>query len=122
MLSSGASNLTASGGIWQQSRVNPAIVQSCGIDVALILDLSGSVAPTLAQLKQAANTFVDALQGTPSRMSLFSFSTSTPAAGATQNYPSLISVSTAAQATAFKNRYAAWTLVAHQLGPRTRGR
>ena len=109
MLSSGAANFTASGGIWQQSRVNPGIAQSCGIDVALILDLSGSVGPSLPQLKQAADTFVNALQGTPSRMSLFSFSDATPAAGANANYPSLISVSTAAQATAFKNRYAAWT-------------
>ncbi|MGC5172894.1 hypothetical protein ACLQ2Q_19830 [Microbacterium sp. DT81.1] len=108
MLSSGATP-TASGGIWQQSRVNPTIAQSCGINVALILDLSGSVAPTLPQLKQAADTFVDALQGTPSRMALFSFSTATPAIGATQNYPALTSVSTADQATNFKNRYAAWT-------------
>ncbi len=108
MLSSGAT-LTASGGIWQQSRVNPAIAQSCGIDVALILDLSGSVGPSLPQLKQAADTFVNALQGTPSRMSLFSFSTATPATGATANFPNLTSVSTPAQAAAFRGLYAPWT-------------
>ena len=111
MLSSGNSLLTASGGIWQQSRTNPALPASCGLDVALILDLSGSVqtAGALPALKQAANTFVDSLAGTQSRMSLFSFSTISPAVGATQNYPSLTSVSTTAQGTAFKNRYAAWT-------------
>ncbi len=111
MLSSGNSLLTASGGIWQQSRTNPALPASCGLDVALILDLSGSVqtAGALPALKQAADTFVNSLVGTQSRMSLFSFSTISPAVGATQNYPSLTSVSTTAQANAFKNRYAAWT-------------
>ncbi|HEX5859998.1 MAG TPA: hypothetical protein VFY91_17955 [Microbacterium sp.] len=107
MLASGSAP-TASGGIWQQSRVNPTIAQSCGIDVALILDLSGSVGPSLPQLKQAADTFVNALQGTPSRMSLFSFSDVTPAAGANANFPNLTAVTTGAQATAFKNRYASW--------------
>ncbi|GAA1943964.1 LPXTG cell wall anchor domain-containing protein [Microbacterium deminutum] len=108
MLSSGAV-ATASGGIWQQSRNNPVLPASCGLDVALILDLSGSVAPSLPALKTAANTFVDSLQGTPSRMSLFSFSTISPADGATANFPNLTPVTTPAQGTAFKNRYATWT-------------
>ncbi|TDN90595.1 VWA domain-containing protein [Microbacterium sp. BK668] len=108
MLSSGITP-TASGGIWQQSRSNPALTASCGLDVALILDLSGSVSGSLAQLKTAANTFVDSLQGTPSRMALFSFSSQTPATGATANFPSLTPVSTPAQGTAFKNLYAPWT-------------
>ncbi|TXK15967.1 DUF11 domain-containing protein [Microbacterium wangchenii] len=110
MLSSG-SQATASGGIWQQSRNNAPLDVSCGLDVALILDLSGSVGSDLAQLKSAANTFVDSLQGTPSRMSLFSFSTVSPAEGASANFPSLTSVATATQADAFKNRYAGWTAV-----------
>ena len=110
MLSSG-SQATASGGIWQQSRVNPALEVSCGLDVALILDLSGSVGGQITQLKQAADTFVDSLAGTPSRMSLFSFSTQTPAQGASANFSSLTSVATADQGTAFKNRYASWTAV-----------
>ena len=38
-----APQATASGGIWQQSRTNPTLQASCGLDVALILDLSGSV-------------------------------------------------------------------------------
>lgn len=108
MLSSG-SDATASGGIWQQSRTNVPLSPVCGLDVALILDISGSVGDALPDLKQAANTFVDALTGTPSRMSLFSFSWVTPGSGASQNYPNLTPVSTAAQATAFKNRYATWT-------------
>ncbi|MDR7113589.1 putative repeat protein (TIGR01451 family)/LPXTG-motif cell wall-anchored protein/fimbrial isopeptide formation D2 family protein [Microbacterium trichothecenolyticum] len=108
MLASGDAD-NASGGIWQQSRNNPTLAPACGLDVALILDISGSVGDALPNLKQAANTFVDALQGTPSRMSLFSFSWQTPGAGASQNYPDLVSVSTAGQGTTFKNRYSGWT-------------
>ncbi|MFE5407345.1 VWA domain-containing protein [Microbacterium sp. NPDC056569] len=108
MLDSGSA-YNASQGIWQQSRNNPTLAPACGLDVALILDISGSVGDALPNLKQAANTFVDALQGTPSRMSLFSFSWQTPGAGAAQNYPDLVSVSTAGQGTTFKNRYAGWT-------------
>ncbi len=99
----------ASGGIWQQSRFNPALNPSCGLDVALILDISGSVGADLPNLKTAANTFVDALVGTPSRMSLFSFSWQTPGAGASTNYPSLTSVSAQSQANAFKALYSGWT-------------
>ena len=78
MLASGNSLLTASGGIWQQSRDNPTLPATCGLDVALILDLSGSVGRALPNLKQAADTFVNSLVGTPSRMALFSFSDARP--------------------------------------------
>lgn len=101
-------NANASGGIWQQSRVNPALTQTCGVDVALVLDLSGSVAGSVAQLRTAADTFTDALVGTPSRMALFSFSSNSPATNATQNYPTLTPVATQAQANTFKTRYASW--------------
>ncbi|WP_137845653.1 LPXTG cell wall anchor domain-containing protein [Microbacterium sp. 2FI] len=108
MLGSGtASNV--SGGIWQQSRVNPTLTPSCGLDVALILDISGSVGTALPDLKDAADTFVDSLAGTPSRMSLFSFSWETPGSGGATNYPSLTPVTTPGQGTIFKNRYVSWT-------------
>ena len=84
----------ASGGVWQESRTNPTLDSACGLDVALLLDLSGSVTDSLPQLKQAADTFVDALVGTPSEVALFSFSTGSPANGADQNYPDLMPVST----------------------------
>lgn len=110
MIGSGNSNRVASGGTWQQSRTNPEPVQQCGLDVALVLDLSGSVTQSqLVSLKAAADTFADSLVGTPSQMALFSFSTVSPAVGATQNYPGLTSVSTQAGADAFKARYASWT-------------
>ena len=109
MIGTGATTRKASGGIWQQSRVNPTLPTQCGLDVALVLDLSGSVGGDITNLRAAANTFTDALVGTPSRMSLFSFSWVSPAANASQNYPDLTSVSTQAQANAFKARYATWT-------------
>ena len=108
MTGTGNSNRIASGGTWQQSRNNPVLPSTCGLDVALIVDLSGSVIPQLAALKQAAGTFVDSLVGTPSRMSLFSFADSSPAAGG-DNFPSLTSVSTQAQADAFKLRWNLWS-------------
>ncbi|MBF0689050.1 MAG: VWA domain-containing protein [Cellulomonas sp.] len=110
MVGTGSTTRNASGGTWQQSRVNPAPLQQCGLNVALILDLSGSVTSSqLVDLKNAADTFVDSLVGTPSQMALLSFSTVTPAQGATQNYPGLVEVSTQAGADAFKSRYASWT-------------
>ncbi|WP_127792859.1 hypothetical protein [Agromyces sp. LHK192] len=79
MIATGNDNNRASGGIWQNSRNNPPGVQQCGIDVALIIDLSGSVAPYETQLKNAAKGFVDALTGTPSRVGIFTFNNVAPA-------------------------------------------
>ena len=110
MEGSGSTSRVASGGVWQQSRGNPAPPPACGLDVALILDLSGSVGGDLPNLKSAANTFVDSLVGTPSRMALLSFSVDSPATGATQNFPNLTSVSTAGGAALVKSRYASWTV------------
>ncbi|MGW2266118.1 VWA domain-containing protein [Streptomyces koyangensis] len=100
---------TASTGIWQQSRVNPPLSAACGIDVALVLDLSASVGSALPQLKAAADQFTDTLAGTPSRLSLFSFDRNSPSTG-TENHPEPVSVSTQAGADAFKNLYADWGL------------
>ena len=108
MFSTGGS-ATSSGGVWQQSRLNPVIDQGCGIDVALIMDYSTSVDGYEDDLRDAADTFVDSLSGTPSRMSLFSFSDTSPASNASQNFPALTSVATPAQASAFKARYASWS-------------
>ncbi|MFD6166649.1 VWA domain-containing protein [Oerskovia sp. NPDC060287] len=109
MLTTGNTNNTASGGIWQSSRVNPTFPAQCGIDVALVLDLSGSVAPDLPELKAAANQFVASLTGTPSNMGLFTFSSLAPAA----NNPNLAltPVSTAASAQLVTNRINSYTAV-----------
>jgi hypothetical protein len=108
-LGTGTTQRQSSGGTWQQSRTNPAFPAKCGLDVALILDLSGSVGADLPNLKSAANGFVDALVGTPSRVAAFSFSYTSPASGAGTNYPGLQPVSTVAGATTVKGRYAGWT-------------
>ncbi|MDH6189870.1 hypothetical protein M2168_002902 [Streptomyces sp. CZ24] len=103
------SPFTASTGIWQQSRNNPPLNGACGIDVALVLDLSASVGSALPQLKAAADQFTDTLAGTPSRLSLFSFDRNSPSTG-TENHPEPTSVSTQAGAEAFKSLYADWEL------------
>ena len=79
MLSTGNSNQTASGGIWQSSRNNPGLPAACGLDVALVIDVSGSVASFLGALKTAARTFTNSLVGTPSQVALFTFASTAPA-------------------------------------------
>ncbi|MGW3267748.1 vWA domain-containing protein [Streptomyces sp. NPDC001056] len=101
---------TRSGGVWQTSRDNPPLPATCGLDVALVLDLSASVGSQLPALKAAADAFTDALTGTPSRLALFSFDQESPSTSVGVNHPELQSVSTPAGAAAFKSRYADWTL------------
>ncbi|MGH1563479.1 hypothetical protein [Mumia sp. DW29H23] len=107
----GSSELTASEGVWQQSRDNPTLPDQCGIDVALLLDLSASVGSSgLPQLKAAADTFADALVGTPSQMAVFSFDADSPSTSVAQDFPDLVPVTTPAGAATFKAQYAGWTL------------
>ncbi|MCM3660802.1 hypothetical protein M3148_07300 [Georgenia satyanarayanai] len=94
----GSTDRTVSGGRWQSSRANPQLPQTCdaGIDVALILDLSGSVAEAgaVGDLKASAIAFAESLEGTGSRLSLFTFAASAPrSTGASgRNYPQLMPV------------------------------
>jgi fimbrial isopeptide formation D2 family protein len=99
MIGTGNNNNEASSGIWQSSLNNPTFPAKCGINVALVLDLSGSVGGDLPNLKTAANTFVTSLVGTPSAVGVFTFATSAPAAGAPNTTLPLTPVSTAASAT-----------------------
>ncbi len=78
MTDTGLTSNTASGGIWQISRNNPAFPPKCGIKVALLLDVSGSVGSNLKNLKNAAKTFVDSLVGTPSQVALYTFAQNAP--------------------------------------------
>jgi len=57
--------------------INPTLSSSCGIDIALIIDNSGSISGTeLTQMKDAFKTFVDAfLPYTPTQMALVKFNT-----------------------------------------------
>ncbi|MFE1318235.1 vWA domain-containing protein [Kitasatospora phosalacinea] len=111
MVSDDYKNLpTASGGVWQDSRDNPPLPARCGLDVALVLDLSASVGGELPFLKAAADRFTDALTGTPSRLAVFSFDQASPATSVSANHPELHPVSTPAGAAEFKSLYAGWTL------------
>lgn len=102
-----SSGVTESSGIWQVSRNNPNLPAKCGLDVALVLDLSTSIGGNIGNLKAAADGFVDALTGTPSRIATFSFGSASPASG-TSNTPSLMSVSSSGAAV--KATYAGWTI------------
>ena len=60
-------------GVWAVSRDNPPAPAACGLNVALLFDLSGSIAPNLARYKAAAEGFITALRGTPSAVALYTF-------------------------------------------------
>ncbi|MCB0921292.1 MAG: VWA domain-containing protein [Actinobacteria bacterium] len=98
MIGTGDDNRQASGGIWQTSLNNPAFPPKCGIKVALVLDVSGSVGSSLNNLKTAAKTFVNSLVGTPSQVGLFTFATNAPANNTNNQNRPLTPVSTQAGA------------------------
>ncbi|MFD8334451.1 VWA domain-containing protein [Streptomyces solisilvae] len=98
----------ASGGVWPLSRVNPDLPTQCGLKVAFVVDLSASVQGSVTALKSAADSFVDALRGTPSQAALFTFSTDSPAVNAGPN-SGLMPVATTADANRFKQLYSGWT-------------
>ncbi len=58
------------------TRANNPFPNVCGLDIALVIDRSGSTLSTEAQYRQAAKGFVDALAGTPSRIGVWSFAAS----------------------------------------------
>ncbi|HEY1180477.1 MAG TPA: hypothetical protein VGF17_30340, partial [Phytomonospora sp.] len=68
-------NLQARGSVMADIRDNPSLPDRCGLKIALLMDVSGSIAPFLDTVKDAADGFVDALTGTPSSIALYSFST-----------------------------------------------
>lgn len=90
---------------------NPAAPQKCGINMAVVYDLSGSVTDNstlLPKYKAAGVKFVDALTGTPSSVALHTFASQAPAQnskGKTNNTTlALTSVAQAAGATTVKNK------------------
>ncbi|MQY15656.1 hypothetical protein SRB5_58440 [Streptomyces sp. RB5] len=95
---------TDSTGVWQNSRANPPLPELCGLRVALIMDWSTSVGGDAPQLRSAADALVDGLRGTPSSMSVFHFSTTSPRPGI-PNRPQLTPVSSANGAQEIKDSY-----------------
>lgn len=95
-----------SAGNWATARANPQLDPVCGIDVALLVDLSGSVknAGAVQQVRDASSAVVNALAGTPSNIALHTFGNTSPAAGNSNANMSLRSVATQEEATFVLNK------------------
>ncbi|MBK6761959.1 MAG: VWA domain-containing protein [Micrococcales bacterium] len=88
---------------YNQSTDNPTLASQCGLDFGLVLDSSGSIGNTgIANLKTAANAFVDSLVDTGSKVAVTSFSTTSPGTGGTNLAPTAL---TSANLTTVKNSY-----------------
>jgi hypothetical protein len=76
-----APGVDRSGGVWPSVAANPPFPADCGLNVALVLDLSWSVQESGSQetLKDAAAALVESLEGTPSSVALFTFGSHAPA-------------------------------------------
>ncbi|MDO5494917.1 MAG: SpaA isopeptide-forming pilin-related protein [bacterium] len=98
------SGLSLSSGTWANSRVNPALPAQCGLNVALLIDLSTSVGGNISYIRSAGSGLVRALEGTPSQVAVHTFSTRAPASGANNANMGLRSVATAAGAQAVVNK------------------
>jgi hypothetical protein len=87
---------TARSGTWALSKDDPPLPAVCGLRIALLIDLSGSVSPNLATYKAAARAFVESLAGTPSTIAIFTYGTNAPARGANNATLPPVSVATPA--------------------------
>jgi predicted secreted protein len=73
-----------------QRRGNPPLPPQCGIDVAVLMDVSGSVRRAnantgVATYRTGLTSFLEALEGTPNRVSLFRFGTRGEVVGSNGN-------------------------------------
>ncbi len=89
---------TARGSAWASSRDNPPLPEKCGLRVALLFDLSGSIGSHIGQLRSAGTDFVNALTGTPSSVGVYTFASFAPANSTNNSNLELTSVSTAESA------------------------
>jgi uncharacterized repeat protein (TIGR01451 family) len=73
---------------WQVPAANPAISDSCGLDIGILIDRSGSIADAgkATEMRESAKALVDALAGTPSAVGVWSFGDDSSATG-TSSYP-----------------------------------
>ena len=86
---------------------NPDLASKCGLNFGLVLDSSGSIGGNgIANLKLAANAFVDSLVDTGSKVSVTSFSTRSPGTGSNPTPANLAATDlTTANLTTIKNSY-----------------
>ncbi len=75
-----STNNTNQNRTWPDVYKNPDLPPQCGLDIALVMDVSGSIGNNIQTYRDAAKNFVDALAGTPSQMALFTFASQSPAA------------------------------------------
>ena len=89
-------------GLLSTSLNNPAVVSECGLNIALVLDQSGSMAQNgkQAALVSAANEAVTDLTGTPSNVAIYTFG---PTTGPSIAKTSTINANTAAPLHTFIN-------------------
>ncbi|GAA4161651.1 hypothetical protein GCM10022286_19560 [Gryllotalpicola daejeonensis] len=101
---------TASAGFWPLVETNPPLPEQCGVNIALVVDLSSSIqqAGELNNLKAALTNGVDSLRGTPSQLAIITFGTDSPANGFPGSNTGLMPVATTADANAIKAHFAGW--------------
>lgn len=69
---------------------NPGLPQACGLDIALVIDTSGSISSSeMSQIKNAMTAFTSALEDTPTQFSVTKFDTT---ASVIQSFTSDIAV------------------------------
>ena len=110
------SGVAASSGTWPESMNNPPMPSKCGLNIALIMDLSYSVqeAEALDYLKQAAIGLTQSLVGTSSKVALFTFGSNAPAQGDNNGNRPLTSVANQAGADQVISWINAMTITEHE--------
>ena len=63
---------------WANVKDNVPPVEKCGVTVAMLFDLSGSIGSNFPSVQSAATQFVDDLTGTPTKIALFTFARNSP--------------------------------------------
>jgi hypothetical protein len=101
---------TARGSLWAASRDNPSLPDKCGLNVALVFDLSGSIGSNITQLRSAGRDFVRALTGTPSSVAVYTFASHAPASKPANSNLPLTSVATASSAAAVLSKISGLTV------------
>ncbi|MFD5868273.1 SpaA isopeptide-forming pilin-related protein [Corynebacterium sp. NPDC060344] len=95
---------------------NPAMPEKCGLNIALVFDVSNSInTDGLEQSKRSAKAVVDGLAGTPTTVGLFNFATNAPGVpAATQVEP--ISVADRGGVDALKSRIDGLSIPGYPVG------
>uniref|UniRef100_UPI001AA0547E VWA domain-containing protein n=1 Tax=Rhabdothermincola sediminis TaxID=2751370 RepID=UPI001AA0547E len=73
--------------VWSLPQPNPSIGESCGLDIGILIDRSGSIADAgkATEMRESAKALVDSLAGTPSAVGVWSFGNDSSATGTAQH-------------------------------------